>query len=176
MTVPWCFWPVISTPAVLAVTLTYFAPSGAGLLAHMAITAAGGLLITALVLVLWPVRRLQPLRAAFEVGGTALSDLLVAAGRAPLSDESWESLRRRAVTTHDAAARAFSLYRVSQEDDRALERLLTTLDRIFRETIALRVLRAAAVQEDPDGRWVEELDGTTEALAHALREAVTLGG
>ncbi|MFI7533802.1 FUSC family protein [Streptosporangium sp. NPDC049376] len=169
-------WPVISVPAVLAVALTYFAPSGAGLPARMAITAAGGLLITALVLVLWPVRRLQPLRTAFEEAGTALADLLVAAGRAPLSDESWESLRRRAVTTHDAAARAFSLYRVSQEDDRALERLLTTLDRIFHETIALRVLRAAAVQEDPDGRWVEELDETTEALAHALREAVTLGG
>ncbi|MER7128879.1 FUSC family protein [Streptosporangium saharense] len=169
-------WPVINTPAVLAVTLTYFAPMGMSLPARMAITAAGGLLITALVLVLWPVRRLQPLRAAFEEAGTALADLLVAAGRAPLSDESWESLRRRAVTTHDDASRAFSLYRVSQEDDRALERLLTTMDRIFRETIALRVLRAAAVQEDPEGEWVGALDETTEALAHALRGAVTPGG
>ncbi|GAA3109040.1 FUSC family protein [Streptosporangium carneum] len=170
------YWPVISVPAVLAVTLTYFAPSGAALITHMAITAAGGLLITALLVVLWPVRRLRPLRTAFEEAGTALADLLPAAGRAPLSDESWESLRRCAVTAVDDAARSFSLYRVSQEDDRALERLLATLDRIFRETIALRVLRAAAVQGDLGEEWTGELDEAVEALAAALREAVALGG
>ncbi|MEV8636111.1 FUSC family protein [Streptosporangium sp. NPDC051023] len=170
------YWPVISVPSVLAVTLTYFAPSSTGPLVHMEIAAAGGLLATALLVALWPVRRLQPLREAFEEVGAALADLLVAAGRAPLSDESWESLRRRVVTAKDHAARAFSLYRVSQEDDRALERLLATLDRVFTETVALRVLRAAAVQADLDTGWTEELDGAVEALARALREAVALGG
>ncbi|MEV7908483.1 hypothetical protein AB0P04_43520, partial [Streptomyces anulatus] len=170
------YWPVISIPSVLAVTLTYFAPSGSGLLVHMAITAAGGLLVTALLVVLWPVRRLRPLRTAFEEAGTALADLLVAAGRAPLSDESWESLRRLAGTATDHAARAFSLYQVSPEDDRALERLLATLDRVFHETVALRVLRAAAVQADPGAGWTEELDEAVKALARALREAVALGG
>lgn len=170
------YWQVISIPSVLALALTYFAPPGTGVPVHMAITAAGGLLVTALLVVLWPVRRLQPLRAAFEEAGTALADLLVAAGRAPLSDESWEPLRHRAVTTRRDAARAFSLYRVSPEDDRALERLLTTFNRLFQETVALRVLRAAAVQADLGAEWTEDLHTAVEALARALREAVTLGG
>lgn len=169
-------WPVISVPSILALTLTYFAPAAGGVPAAMAITAAGGLLITALLLVLWPVRRLQPLRAAFEEAGWALADLLAAAGRAPLSDESWEALRRHAVTARDGAARAFSLYRVSREDDRALKRLLATLDRVFQETVALRVLRAGAAQADPQACWAEDLHTAVEALARALREAVALGG
>ncbi|WP_433249692.1 FUSC family protein [Streptosporangium sp. CA-135522] len=170
------YWPVISVSSVLAVALTYFAPSDMSVPVHMGITAAGGLLMTSFLVVLWPVRRLQPLRAAFEEAGTALADLLEAAGRAPLSDESWEALRRRGVTARDEAARAFSLYRVSEEDDRALERLLATLTRVFHETVALRVLRAAAVREDMGVEWAGELDAATGALAGALREAVTLGG
>ncbi|MEV4180147.1 FUSC family protein [Streptosporangium canum] len=170
------YWPVISISSVLSVALTYFAPPGMSVPAHMEITAAGGLLMTLLLVGLWPVRRLQPLRTAFETAGTALADLLEAAGRAPLSDESWEVLRRSAGTALDDAAKAFSLYRVSEEDDRALQRLLATLTRIIHETVALRVLRAAAVQTGVGTGWTEELNEAVGALARALREAVTLGG
>ncbi|MEV7009576.1 FUSC family protein [Streptosporangium sp. NPDC051022] len=170
------YWRVIGMSAVLAVTLSYFAPSGVGPVVHMAFTAAGGLLVTVLLLALWPVRRLRPLRTAFEEAGTALADLLVGAGRAPLSDESWESLRRRAVTAEDDANRSFSLYRVSQEGDQAGDRLLVTLDRVFQETVALRVLRVAAVRADLGTEWTEDLAGAADTLARALREAVTAGG
>ncbi|MEU7990216.1 FUSC family protein [Streptosporangium canum] len=170
------YWPVISISAVLSVALTYFAPPGLSVPAHMEVTAAGGLLMTLLLVGLWPVRRLQPLRTAFETAGTALADLLEAAGRAPLSDESWEVLRRSAGTALDDAAKAFSLYRVSEEDDRALQRLLATLTRVLHETVALRVLRVAAVQTGVGTGWTEELNEAVGALARALREAVTLGG
>ncbi|MDP9863579.1 MULTISPECIES: FUSC family protein [Streptosporangium] len=170
------YWPVISVSSMLAVALAYFAPAGMSVPVRMELAAAGGLLMTLLLVVLWPVRRLQPLRAALEEAGAALADLLEAGGRAPLSDESWEVLRRRAGTAVDDAARAFCLYRVSEEDDRALRRLLATLTRILHETVALRVLRAAAAQADMGTEWAGELEEAVGPLARALREAVSLGG
>ncbi|GAA4235521.1 putative membrane protein YccC [Streptosporangium album] len=169
------YWPVISISSVLAVALSYFSPASMSAPAHMGVTAAGGLLMTLLLVGLWPVRRLRPLRVAFEEAGEALAGLLEAAGRDQLSDESREALRRRAVTARDDAAKAFSRYWISEEDSRALERLLATLTRIFHETVALRVLRAAAVQTDIRTEWTAELDEATGALARALREAVTTG-
>ncbi|WP_406319294.1 FUSC family protein [Streptosporangium sp. NBC_01639] len=169
------YWPMISISSVLAVVLSYFAPSSMSAPAHMGVAAAGGLLMTLLLVGLWPVRRLRPLREAFEEAGEALADLLEAVGQDRLSDEGWEELRRRAVTARDGAARAFSLYWVSEEDSRALDRLLATLTRIFHETVALRVLRAAAVQTDIRTEWTAELDEAVLALARALREAMTAG-
>ncbi|MFF5209981.1 FUSC family protein [Streptosporangium sp. NPDC000396] len=169
------YWQVISISTVLAVALTYFAPVNIGVPVHIAVTAAGGLLVALLVVLLWPVRRLQPLRAALEEAGTAVADLLAASGGAPLSDESWERLRRDAVTALNEAAKAFSLYRVSEEDDRALERLLTRLSRVLQEAVALHVLRTAAEKAGTGVEWTEELAEAVEAQAHALREAVISG-
>ncbi|MDP9847362.1 FUSC family protein [Streptosporangium lutulentum] len=169
------YWSVLGIPAMLAVVLAYFAPSALSPPFHMAITAAGGLLVTLLVVVVWPVRRLQPLNRAMRSAGTAVADLLASEGRASLSEESRELLQRNALTAQKAAARALSLYRVSDEDNRSPERLLVTLTRILHETIALRVLRAAAVQAGIGASWTEELEEAVEALALALREAVTSG-
>ncbi|WP_436758671.1 FUSC family protein [Streptosporangium sp. V21-05] len=170
------YWPALGTPAVLSVTLAYFALPGMGVPLHMGVTAAGGLLAVLVVVAVWPVRRLRPLRRAVEEAGTALADLLAAGGRAPLADESWEPLRQRAVTALKDLDRALSLHRISVEDDRSPERLPATLTRVFQQTIALRVLRAAAVEAGIGTEWVRELDEAVGALARALREAALLGG
>ncbi|SNS92651.1 Uncharacterized membrane protein YccC [Streptosporangium subroseum] len=173
------YWAVLGIPAVLAVVLAYFAPSGLSLPLHMAVTAAGGLLVTLLVVVVWPVRRLQPLHRALRKAGTAVADLLASEGSTSLSDECRELLQRQAGIAQKDAARAFSLYRVSDEDanenDHSPERLLATLTRVLHETVALRVLRAAAAATDLGTGWTDELDEAVEALALALREAVTSG-
>ncbi|WP_326646728.1 FUSC family protein [Streptosporangium sp. NBC_01755] len=170
------YWRALGIPAILSVTLTYFASSTTGVLFHMGASACGGLLAVLLVMVIWPLRRLQPLRKAVEEAGTALADLLAAGGRAPLADESWESLRRRADTALKDLDRALSRYRVSQEEDGSSERLPATLTRIFQQTIALRVLRAAAMEAGIGTEWTRELDEAVGMLARALREAVLLGG
>ncbi|GAA4181521.1 hypothetical protein GCM10022252_06050 [Streptosporangium oxazolinicum] len=170
------YWPALGTPAVLSVTLTYFAPPGMSAPLHLGTTAAGGLLAVLLVVAVWPVRRLRPLRRAVEEAGTALADLLAAGGRAPLADESWEPLRRRAVTALKDLDRALSLYRISVEDDRSPERLPAALTRVFQQTIALRVLRAAVVETGVGTEWERELDEAVGVLARALREAVLPGG
>ncbi|MEU8377934.1 FUSC family protein [Streptosporangium sp. NPDC048865] len=176
------YWPALGVPAVLSVTLTYFALPGMSVPLHLGTTAAGGLLAVLLVVTVWPVRRLRPLRRAVEEAGTALADLLAAGGRAPLADESWEPLRRRAATALKDLGEALSLYRISVEDVRSPERLPDALIRLFQQTVALRVLRAAAVEAAETGRtgigteWIGELDEAVGVLARALREAVLLGG
>ncbi|MEV4382421.1 FUSC family protein [Streptosporangium sp. NPDC049644] len=173
------YWRALGIPAVLSVTLTYFAPSGMGVLLHMGASACGGLLAVLAVMAIWPLRRRRPLRRTVEEAGTALADLLAGGGRAPLADESWESLRHRAATALKDLEAALSLYRVVGEEDGSPERLPATLTRVFQQTIALRVLRAAAV-ETVEARagteWTRELDEAIGALARALREAALLGG
>ena len=83
----------------------------------MAVTAAGGLLVTLLVVVVWPVRRLQPLHRALRKAGTAVADLLEAseARTLALGRELGGCCAPGGHRANDAA-RAFSLYRVSDED------------------------------------------------------------
>ncbi|WP_433371163.1 FUSC family protein [Streptosporangium sp. CA-115845] len=170
------YWRALGIPAILSVTLTYFGSSTMGVLFHMGASACGGLLAVLMVMTIWPLRRGRPLRRTVEEAGTALADLLAGGGRAPLADESWESLRHRAATALKDLEAALSLYRVVGEDDGASERLSATLTRIFQQTIALRVLRAAAVEARAGTGWTRELDEAIGVLAHALREAVLLGG
>ncbi|WP_030916952.1 FUSC family protein [Streptosporangium amethystogenes] len=170
------YWRALGIPAILSVTLAYFAPSTMGVLLHMGASACGGLLAVLTVMTIWPLRRRRPLRRTVEEAGMALADLLAGGGRAPLADESWESLRHRAATALKDLEAALSLYRVAGEDDGASERLPATLTRIFQQTIALRVLRAAAVEAQAGTEWTRELDEAIGALARALREAALLGG
>ncbi len=50
------YWPALGIPAVLSVTLAYFALPGVSVPPHMGTTAAGGLLAVLLVVAVWPVR------------------------------------------------------------------------------------------------------------------------
>ncbi|MCG5215227.1 FUSC family protein [Streptosporangium sp. KLBMP 9127] len=171
-------WTVIGVPPTLAVILSYFqgqAGVGTGVVAHMVLAAAGGLWITVVVLLAWPVRRLEPLRDAFTAAGLAVAALLEAGASA--SDDDWEESRREAEEALAAARTAVAHFRaVEQEeeesDDPTPGRLLNALTRIFHETVALRLLRGAIEEITEDTDWSADLDAATQAAASALREAL----
>jgi uncharacterized membrane protein YccC len=171
-------WPAIGLPPTLAVILSYFAgPVADGVLPHMLLTAAGGLWITAVILIAWPVRRLRPLREAFQSAGTALADLLEAAAES--EDDAWETPRRAASKTIAQARGAVAHYTaVKQEEaggDPTLERMLRALTRIFHAAAAVHILREALDAHETDCEWRDQLDATLRAQARALREAVEHG-
>ncbi|WP_158578442.1 FUSC family protein [Spongiactinospora rosea] len=177
-------WPVIGLPPTLALILSYFQGQVSyGAVVHMELAAAGGLWITAIVLLAWPVRRLRPLRASLEAAGVALADLLDAAEFQPdagnaEAERDWEERRKAAEEVLAEARTAVAHYTAVEreeedDDDPGPGRMLDALTRIFHETVALHILRDGVTGLTDRRDWVEDLDTATGAQAKALREAMT---
>ncbi|MDF5754878.1 FUSC family protein [Spongiactinospora sp. TRM90649] len=184
------YWNVIGLPPTLATILSYFqGPLPEGVLLHVELAGIGGLWITGIVLLTWPLRRLRPLRSAFESAGLALADLLDSAElmadseqtddaeRAEEADREWEARRKDAEDALAEARVAVAHYiaverEEEDEDDPTPGRMLDALTRIFHEVVAMRILRDGVTGLTERRDWVEDLDEAAHAQAEALRDAM----
>ncbi|MER6944088.1 FUSC family protein [Nonomuraea sp. NPDC000554] len=152
---------LVGTPPVLATVVgVYLAvPAGFRLPGEM---AAGGVLYAAAALALWPVRRLHPLKDAFNAATDTLAALLDGIAE---PEERWGELRDRASKALDAAGTASASFHSDEDSDRSADAYVQLLVRIFHETVALRGLRVQATDDR------EQIDEVVAALSRALRES-----
>ncbi|WP_204027208.1 FUSC family protein [Sinosporangium siamense] len=170
-------WAWIGLPPVLGGVLTFFEGFHPEEGLRLPLTALGGLLLSVLVLAPWPTRRMRPLREAFDTAFERLADLIEAGAGDPLPDEQWQRLRRAASDALDDAKTAYAYYSAPTAAlDRAPERLMQALVRVFDETVALRGLRSAAGEKVKSTAWRVALDRTMTAQADALRGLARGGG
>jgi uncharacterized membrane protein YccC len=115
-----------------------------------------------LALALWPVRRLDPLKAALDDAVQAMAGMLDGLA---LPDKEWAGLRERGSKALATAGTASAAFGSVDETGRSAEAYVQALVRIFHETVALRALRAAAGEEQG------EIDDVVGTLSAALRES-----
>ncbi|MGW4472792.1 FUSC family protein [Nonomuraea sp. NPDC004354] len=155
-------WKAIGTPPVLAVVVGFYSGLPLGL-APALLTGLGGLLYCAITLAPWPLLRLDPLKQALAAGCTAMAGLLDAFDE---REEDWARLRQRAADALEEAETASAAFHSPEESDRSPDAFVSSLTRIFHESVALRSLRAQAVAA---GATPPELDEAVVALSTALR-------
>ncbi|MEU7893623.1 FUSC family protein [Nonomuraea sp. NPDC049152] len=162
-------WKAIGLPPVLAVVSGFYGglPPGVGPPLMMGL---GGILYCALALALWPARRLDPLKQALATASTAMADLLDGFDE---QGEEWAALRQRASGALREAETASAAFHSPEDSDRSPHAVVSSLTRIFHESVALRSLRAQAVKAEA---MPPELDEVVSAFSKALRVAAHPGG
>ncbi|MFI9555842.1 FUSC family protein [Nonomuraea endophytica] len=153
-------WRTIGMPPVLAVVTGFYLIPRVGFDGALMV-GLGGVEFCVFALALWPVRRLDPLKDAFDEAVEALAGMLDGLGR---SEEDWGELRERGSQALDDAATSSAAYRGGADLDRSPDAYVQTLVRIFHETVALRAFRAEA------GAERQEIDRVVAALTAALRQ------
>ncbi|MEU7002880.1 FUSC family protein [Nonomuraea sp. NPDC046570] len=155
-------WEAVGMSPVLATVIGFYdhLPPSWG---PSALLGLGGLLFCAFALALWPVRRLDPLRQALREAAEALADML---DGLDLPEEDWVEARERASEALEEAGTAAAPFH-NADDERSPDRYVAALTRVFHESVALRTLRAQALEARPT---VPRLDEAVAALSEALRE------
>ncbi|GAA2377747.1 hypothetical protein GCM10010404_37440 [Nonomuraea africana] len=157
-------WKQIGTPPVLAVVSGFYAGLPPGLWPPLQM-GLGGVLFCALALALWPFRRLDPLKKALSEAAAAMADMLDGLA---VPDEEWAELREDGSRALDAATTAIAAFNSSEDGDRSPDRYAASLARIFHESVALRSLRAHAIEAGTEPQGLDEAVGK---LSTALRES-----
>lgn len=194
--VPW-----IGPTAGLSVLLTAVRPPADSLLYNGFLELLGGLLVSALFLAAWPVRRLRPLREALAEVANAVAVTLDAVAQdigagddaalraVDLTDPDlaavalkpdWREQRRAASSALIAARRTYALYRADRAGDERPtqpERLIEALARILHETVTLRAQIEALgrAASPPAGQRGWELDVRVAITALAARLRLLAG-
>lgn len=154
-------WRMMGTPPVLATVVGFYLVPPAGGQGAL-LMALGGVEFCVLALALWPVRRLDPLKAALNEAVESMAGMLEGLD---LPEEDWAERRERGSLALEDAATASAAYQGGEQADRSPDAFVQTLVRIFHESVALRVLRAQA------GHEKAEIDKVVAALSSALRQA-----
>ncbi|WP_214327216.1 FUSC family protein [Nonomuraea sediminis] len=153
-------WRLVGMPPVLATVVGFYAglPASPGPPLQMAL---GGLVFCLLALALWPFRRLDPLKDALNEAVEAVGGMLEGLA---LPEDEWVERREHGSKALDAAETASAAFHSTDDRTRSADAFVQTLVRIFHESVALRVLRAEAVQDQA------EIDKVVSALSAALRD------
>ncbi|MFD1937158.1 MULTISPECIES: FUSC family protein [Nonomuraea] len=162
-------WKMIGLPPVLAVVAGFFSGLAPGAVPPL-LMGLGGILYCAITLALWPVRRLDPLKQALATASTAMADLLDGFDE---PEEEWAQLRRRAADALAEAETAAAAFHSPEDSDHSPDAFVSSLTRIFHESVALRSLRAQALEAEATP---PELDEAVVALSKALRVVALPGG